>query len=141
MGWFAAPIAVLLGNSVCHLSNRQTCLGVAATRYLTGPDSVIRLSVSDGTGTGEFTHNEPFGELHDGHAGSKHNTEVADVRTIDDPNTFSECLKVGHPGLLTLMLKQHVGCRQWPIPLYYDFGENHRPSPNRTIGAQKNGYR
>src|SRR5579872_1900222 len=47
------------GNSVCHPASRQTCLGVAATRYLTGPNATIWLSVSKDTGTGELTHNEP----------------------------------------------------------------------------------
>src|SRR6266496_3505993 len=47
------------GNSVCHPSSRQTCLGVATIRYLTGPNSMMRLSVSNGTDTGEFTQTEP----------------------------------------------------------------------------------
>jgi hypothetical protein len=42
-----------------HDSNRQKCLGVAATRYRTGPNSVMFLSVANGTGTGEFTHSDP----------------------------------------------------------------------------------
>ena len=47
------------GKRACQLSNLQTCRGVAATRYLTGPSSVMRLSMSNDTDTGESTHNEP----------------------------------------------------------------------------------
>jgi hypothetical protein len=47
------------GNKSCQLANRQTCLGVAATRCLTGPSRVIRSRRSADTGTGESTHREP----------------------------------------------------------------------------------
>ena len=51
------------GNCACHSASRQTCLGVAATRYLTGPSAVTRLSVSNETETGESTHEEPSESL------------------------------------------------------------------------------
>src|ERR1039458_8841631 len=53
-------ISCASGNSVCHADSRQTCLGVAATRNLTGPNSVMRSSVSESTETGESTHSEPL---------------------------------------------------------------------------------
>lgn len=40
-------------------SSRQTFLGSAATRFLTRPNSSMRLSASDASDTVESTHNEP----------------------------------------------------------------------------------
>jgi hypothetical protein len=51
------------GNNECHFSKRQICSLVGATRYLTGPDALMRSSTWIGTETGEFTHNEPSASL------------------------------------------------------------------------------
>ena len=49
------------------------------------PQSVMRLSDIERHGTGESTHSEPSESFTMAHAGSEHDSHVADGRTVDDP--------------------------------------------------------